>query len=357
MLRARTCRMHRWRRRASRCSRPQLYHFGSYPTGGRAGGIDYSSHNSAPLDEAAHHRDDQAGPARRQTCMGRGDPSGATSSPRRVCGASAATVRPMGRALHAAGLDRDEVACYRPGTRTQSYSNSVAAPQMKTRLTAGVQRDDPGLPRGGRVRYFGSFDKALPRRAHDPAKHRQRRAWTPARVVARHIKELARSNGQVTDPLVRRTDPACSGAGSACFGELPKPGAPPASRNRRDGTERASSFAYPRGCFSNPVRLPSARSSPVLCFASSRHRLLLRTRIGPQCDRIARPARAILHRHLSAGHLLHRPRWICFTGSRFRFQVAKDRRPRRQLLHRLDMRVSQVIDVNVVRALRASGVG
>ena len=79
------------------------------------------------------------------------------------------------RALHAAGLDADEVSRYRRWNR-----NSIVY-ELKTRASDGepvnsgaVQRDDPGL-HAAALRYFGTYDKALQAAKMSPKKIRKRK--------------------------------------------------------------------------------------------------------------------------------------------------------------------------------------
>lgn len=79
------------------------------------------------------------------------------------------------RALHAAGLDSDEVSRYR------KWSKSTIIYELRARHAEGeglnsgaVQRDDPGL-HAAALRYFGSYDEALQAARISPAKVRKRK--------------------------------------------------------------------------------------------------------------------------------------------------------------------------------------
>ena len=79
------------------------------------------------------------------------------------------------RALHAAGLDSDDVSRYR------HWDKSSIAFELRSRNAEGedlnsgsVQRDDPGL-HAAALRYFGSYDMALRAAKISPAKVRKRK--------------------------------------------------------------------------------------------------------------------------------------------------------------------------------------
>ena len=79
------------------------------------------------------------------------------------------------RALHAAGLDSDDVSRYR------RWDKSSIAFELRSRHAEGeslnsgaVQRDDPGL-HAAALRYYGSYDAALRAAKISPAKVRKRK--------------------------------------------------------------------------------------------------------------------------------------------------------------------------------------
>jgi len=121
------------------------------------------------------------------------------------------------RALHAAGMDADDVSAYR------TWDRNTALFEMRSRYQAGellssgaVQRDDPAL-HAAALRYWRSWDNAL-RAAHfNPAAMRQRRKWSRADVMA-GLKKAQRRTGHVSDSSIRRTDPALHGAAVRLFG-------------------------------------------------------------------------------------------------------------------------------------------
>jgi hypothetical protein len=114
------------------------------------------------------------------------------------------------RALHAAGLDADDISQYR------KWDRASIAFELKSRFREGetlnsgaVQKEDPGL-HAAAVRHFGSYDKALRAARVDPAKIRKRKRWSNQEVLSR-LRALAR-NRQLTDAALRKKDPALYGA-------------------------------------------------------------------------------------------------------------------------------------------------
>jgi hypothetical protein len=123
------------------------------------------------------------------------------------------------RALHAAGLDADEINRYRKWDR-----NTVVF-ELKARATAGealnsgaLQAEDPGL-HAAAVRHFGDYDKALRAAKVDPDSVRRRRTWTRAEVIAA-LKAIKKAGGNkpVTDGVVRNGHTALYGACVRLFG-------------------------------------------------------------------------------------------------------------------------------------------
>ena len=80
------------------------------------------------------------------------------------------------RALHAAGLDADEVSRYRRWSRTTIvYELKARASDGEAVNSGAVQRDDPGL-HAAALRYFGTYDNALHAAKMSPKKVRKRKA-------------------------------------------------------------------------------------------------------------------------------------------------------------------------------------
>jgi hypothetical protein len=79
------------------------------------------------------------------------------------------------RALHAAGLDADEVSRYRRWNRNSIvYELKGRAAEGEDVNSGAVQRDDPGL-HAAALRYFGAYDKALQAAKMSPKKIRKRK--------------------------------------------------------------------------------------------------------------------------------------------------------------------------------------
>jgi len=123
------------------------------------------------------------------------------------------------RALHAAGLDADDVACYRTWDRNTIVFEIRSRARDGEPLSSGaLQKEDPGL-HAAAVRYFGGYDNAL-RAAHlNPTKLRQRRNWDEKSIVA-GLKRVAKRNGPLTDTSCRRHDSALYGAAVRLFGSF-----------------------------------------------------------------------------------------------------------------------------------------
>ena len=123
------------------------------------------------------------------------------------------------RALHAAGLDADDINRYRKWTRDTIVSELKTRSRDSEPLNSGaVQKDDPSL-HAAAVRLFNGFDQALSAAKLDPGKIRQRRIWTRA-VVLKELKGIKKSGGLVSDSAVRRDQPALYGAAVRLFGSF-----------------------------------------------------------------------------------------------------------------------------------------
>jgi len=121
------------------------------------------------------------------------------------------------RALHAAGLDADEIACYRTWDRNTVVFEIRSRAQDGEPLSSGaLQKDDPGL-HAAALRYFGSYDKALLAARLNPNHHRQRRRWTKAQVI-QAIKRTAKK--QISDSDFRRLHASLYTAAMRIFGSL-----------------------------------------------------------------------------------------------------------------------------------------
>jgi hypothetical protein len=123
------------------------------------------------------------------------------------------------RALHAAGLDADEVACYRHWDRQSiAYELKSRAREGQPLGSGALQDEDPGL-HAAAVRHFGAYDNALRHARLDPLKFRKRRSWDKAEVL-KAIKTIARNGSRLADSSVRRDHPALYGAAIRLFGKF-----------------------------------------------------------------------------------------------------------------------------------------
>jgi hypothetical protein len=121
------------------------------------------------------------------------------------------------RALHAAGLDADDVARYRTWDRNTVVFELKARAQDGEAVSSGaLQKDDPGL-HAAAIRYFHSYDDALRAARLDPNKHRQRRNWTRDEVI-RHLRHVASNGQRLSDTALRRQNSALYGAAVRLFG-------------------------------------------------------------------------------------------------------------------------------------------
>jgi hypothetical protein len=121
------------------------------------------------------------------------------------------------RALHAAGLDADEIAQYRTWDRTTVVFELKSRSSDREALNSGsLQREDPGL-HAAAVRYFGSYDEALKAAKLDPERFRLRKSWNKAVVLAA-IKSAGKRGTHLSDSAMRQQYPALYGAAVRLFG-------------------------------------------------------------------------------------------------------------------------------------------
>jgi hypothetical protein len=122
------------------------------------------------------------------------------------------------RALHAAGLDADDVVMYRAWDKASVVFELKSRAQDGEPLNSGgLQKDDPGL-HAAAIRYFGSYPAALRAAKLDPSRLRERRSWDKDTVV-RALKSAAK-RGLTSDTAVRRRDPGLYGAAVRLFGSF-----------------------------------------------------------------------------------------------------------------------------------------
>jgi len=125
------------------------------------------------------------------------------------------------RALHAAGLDADDINLYRKWNRNSiAFELKHMAAEGEPLSSGAVQKDDPGL-HAAALRYFGNYDAALKAAKINPASVRQRQTWTKQRVLA-ELKKLAKGKKVLLDVTVRSKNPPLYGAAVRLYGSLPK---------------------------------------------------------------------------------------------------------------------------------------
>lgn len=123
------------------------------------------------------------------------------------------------RALHAAGLDADDVSMYRTWDRnTVLFELRQRHSDGDTLNSGDVQREEPAL-HAAAIRHFHDYDRALRAARINPNDVRRRRSWDRSTVV-RALNSLARREGSLTDNVVRRNDAALHGASIRLFGSF-----------------------------------------------------------------------------------------------------------------------------------------
>ncbi len=197
------------------------YHFGSYRLAVERAGVDYAEVIRRP-------RWTKAGIIRLVKDARRADQplhwSAVTKRRDELAKAAFASLQPRlfgswDRALHAAGLDADDVNRYRKWTRASVVSELKARHRQADPVNSGaVQRDDPGL-HAAAVRHFAGYDQALRAAKLDPDKVRQRKVWDRPDVV-RALKAARKAGQHLSDSAVRREQPAVYGAAVRLFGSF-----------------------------------------------------------------------------------------------------------------------------------------
>lgn len=125
------------------------------------------------------------------------------------------------RALHAAGLDTDEVNRYRKwdhGTIVAELKSCFADEESIS--SGAMQKSDPGL-HAAALRYFKSYDRALLAAGVSPAKVRRRRSWNETEVI-RALKAAKKKGKSLSSSSLREMDAGLFGAAVRLFGGLPK---------------------------------------------------------------------------------------------------------------------------------------
>jgi hypothetical protein len=195
------------------------YHFGSYRKAVEKAGIDYAAVTRRPRWDK---------PAIIQLIKkGRRDGedlhwSAVTKRGDELARAAFASLQPRlfgswDRALHAAGLDADEVNRYRKWTREGIVIELKQRHRDHESLNSGaIQKEDPSL-HAAAARHFNNYDDALRAAKLDPEKFRERRKWQPEDVI-RGLKSTHRARRPLSDSVVRRDHPALYGAAVRLFG-------------------------------------------------------------------------------------------------------------------------------------------
>jgi len=211
----------------SRSMQPLLsaaaYHFGSYRKAVEAAGIDYEQILRRPrwskpaiirLIKSARRRGEDLNWS---AVTRRGDELGK---------AAFAALQPRlfgawDRALHAAGLDADDISPYRRWSKNDILFELRERWQSREPLNSGtIQAEEPGL-HAAAVRYFGSYNHALRAARINPDAVRQRQAWTPAKITAA-LRSLGRRKRAMIHSQIRREHPALYGAAIRHFGSFAK---------------------------------------------------------------------------------------------------------------------------------------
>lgn len=199
------------------------YHFGSYRSAVEKAGIDYAGVTRRPRwskqaiirlikeGKRSGHDLHWSAVTKRSDELGR---------------AAFAAIQPRlfgrwDRALHAAGLDADDISRYRKWDRSSIVFELRERRQDGDQLNSGaIQQEDPGL-HAAAVRHFGSYDAALLSARIDPADIRQRQQWTKEHVIAA-LKSTRRRGERLSDSAVRHNNSALYGASVRLFGSFTK---------------------------------------------------------------------------------------------------------------------------------------
>jgi hypothetical protein len=124
------------------------------------------------------------------------------------------------RALHAAGIDADDVVIYRAWDKPSIVFDLKLRAQGGEAMNSGaLQKDDPGL-HAAAIRYFGSYHAALRAAKFNPDDLRERKRWSKPTIISA-LKKASR-NGSTTDTQIRRSNPALYGAAVRFFGSFTK---------------------------------------------------------------------------------------------------------------------------------------
>jgi lipase chaperone LimK len=197
------------------------YHFGSYRKAVQQAGVDYATVLRRPwwtrkkiielIKKARRHGLDLHWSAisRRRDLLGR---AALASLQARLFGK-------WSRALHAAGLDADEISRYQRWDRNTVIFELKSRAQEGEPMSSGtLQKKDAAL-HAAAVRYFANYDTALRAAKLEPGRFRQRRKWDAAAVL-REIRAEKKGGARLSDSSVRREKPALYGAAARWFGSF-----------------------------------------------------------------------------------------------------------------------------------------
>jgi hypothetical protein len=195
------------------------YHFGSYRRAVQQAGLDYANVLRRPwwtrkkiielIKKARRKGEDLhwSAVSRRGDLLGKG--ALASLQPR--------LFGKWSRALHAAGLDADDISRYQRWDRnTVVFELKGRAKDGEVMSSGALQKENAAL-HAAAVRYFHSYDAALKAARLDPSDFRQRRKWD-APAVLREIKAIKKEGGHLSDSAVRKKNPALYGAAIRWFG-------------------------------------------------------------------------------------------------------------------------------------------
>jgi hypothetical protein len=197
------------------------YHFGSYRQAVQRAGLDYSEIARKPrwtkpliikLIKEARRKDIDlhwSAVTHRKDDLGR---AAFASLQARLFGS-------WDRALHAAGLDADQICRYRKWDRNTIVAELKERFSDEEALNSGaLQREDPGA-HAAAVRHFGGYDNALKAAGLRPDRLRQRRRWTRPLVI-KELKNFATRYGRLKDADLRADNPPLYGAALRFFKTL-----------------------------------------------------------------------------------------------------------------------------------------
>lgn len=124
------------------------------------------------------------------------------------------------RALHAAGVDADEVAMYRRWDKhTIVFELRARAAERESLNSGALQKDDAGL-HSACLRFFGSYLAALKAAGLNPDDYRQRKSWSRQRVLSALRQRSKKKRKGLDESSVRRDDAALHRAAVRHFGSF-----------------------------------------------------------------------------------------------------------------------------------------